>query len=447
MAVVGSALLHHVILTSQPATPPKRLAPECYSDVHELRKPRKVRRRIQGFSVLEGASKPAPEMAEGTPLDGTCSAKVLGPNNDQKQPTSHRGKPVDLPCGFAEDYFRSQNCAKPAMAFVDLAAIANSESVSADPTAPETENSPPVKEPQDNVYGSWLQTLQVGFSLLVSGVGSKRSVLNKFSDEVLLPWGASVVVIEGNSSRFSLVECLRDVLDQLHPGASRCGNSTGGLVGAIRVARRSCPKPRPLCLVVHNLEVLQPANQSTLAKLASSPGVHLIASVDNMWAPLTWDPQCLQDFNFCREEVHTHEGYDFEVAMRYQGNFPAWSGLGEDRKTAPKASLKLVLQSLTNNHRELVQALAECQLSEKDRCGISQSALLTISSERMIAANTARLKNLLNELQSHDIVMQRPAANGGMLFYLNLPEKALRSLAEDATLDDSDEEGEDSDAM
>jgi len=243
-----------------------------------------------------------------------------------------------------------------------------------------------------------------------------------------------------------LVDCLRDVLQQLYPGVSRFGNSSGTLVGAIRAARRSCATPRPLCLVVHNLEALPQAHQSALAKLASSPGVHLTASVDNVWAPLAWDPQCLQDFNFCREEVHTHEAHDAEIVARFQGSFPAWSGLGEERRAAPKASLKLVLQSLTNNHRELVQALAESQLGEKDRAGISQSALLTVTSERMIAANTARLKNLLNELQSHDIVVQRPASNGGMLYYLPLAEKVLRRLAEDGTVGDSEDESDDSDA-
>lgn len=108
---------------------------------------------------------------------------------------------MDFAYGYAEDYFRSQTCAKPSMAFADLAASTNSESVTSDLTVSETVTEPRETEPRGNVYESWLKTLQFGFSLLVSGVGSKRNLLQKFSDEVLVTWGASVVVIEGSSSR------------------------------------------------------------------------------------------------------------------------------------------------------------------------------------------------------------------------------------------------------
>merc|ERR1719182_1317441 len=105
------------------------------------------------------------------------------------------------------------------------------------------------------------------------------------------------------------------------------------------------------------------------------------------------------DFNFCYEEVHTYEGYAVESAARFPGGLPAWSGLGRDRRRAPKASLSLVLRSLTNNHRELVQAMAERQLESDSQTGISMSALLKITNDRMIAATVPKLKSLLNELR------------------------------------------------
>merc|ERR1712217_61774 len=98
------------------------------------------------------------------------------------------------------------------------------------------------------------------------------------------------------------VECLRGVLEQLHPETQRIG-----------------------------------------------------ASADSIWAPLAWNPRCLKDFNFCHEYINTRETYEAELAMRYAGGLPAWSDPNSDKFKQKKASLGLVLRSLTKSHLELVQ--------------------------------------------------------------------------------------------
>ena len=180
MSLVGAASLNHGnISTSPPATPAKRLAPEFYSEVHELRKPRKQRRRVQGLSVLKAVVKPLPEETEGTNVDGTGTTKTPAPSKEQHRRILPRERPVDFAGGYAEDNFRSRTCAKPSMAFADLAASTNSESVTSDLPVSETVTEPRETEPRGNVCVSWLKTPQFCFSLLVSGVGSKRNVLQK----------------------------------------------------------------------------------------------------------------------------------------------------------------------------------------------------------------------------------------------------------------------------
>ena len=139
----------------------------------------------------------------------------------------------------------------------------------------------------------WLRLLSLGFSLLVEGVGSKRRLLEAFADEALLPWGADLVSIDGFDTHFSLAQCLRDVLEQLHPDAAGPGagqaagearrslSSVEGLVAALCAARAAQASPRPLCLVVHNLDQIGSASwgtaqQAALASLAAAPGVHLV---------------------------------------------------------------------------------------------------------------------------------------------------------------------------
>merc|ERR1712048_1529395 len=132
-----------------------------------------------------------------------------------------------------------------------------------------------------------------------------------------------------------------------------------------------------------------------------------------MGAPLAWDSTALRDFNFCRQEANSFENFEAESAARYPGGLPPWSGLGANRQQARKASLGLVLGTLTNNHRELVQAIAEYQLEGgQGRKGVNMGTLLKLSTDRLIANTLPKLKALVNELRDHEILIQRGGGDG-----------------------------------
>mmetsp|Transcript_144521 Transcript_144521/g.402670 ORF Transcript_144521/g.402670 Transcript_144521/m.402670 type:complete len:526 (-) Transcript_144521:234-1811(-) len=433
----------------------------AWSPIPERRKPRKLRRRfLSGVNVLEGAGPPScvqggdgSEGAEGeggAAARGSKKAAATRPqdqHNYRRLAEAHRAKGAAdqdgeallsrLPVGFAQDYFSAPAHAKLTPAAASAVQAKYLERNGGQAAEPEGASAVVAKNGQ-----SWLQVLQMGFSVLVEGVGSKWRVLEAFADEVLLPWGAAVVRINGFDARLSLAECLRDVLEQLYPDSQRSNNSVESLAAAVRAARQASPVPvRPLCLVVHNLEVLPVPHQESLARLVASPGVHLTASVDSIWSPLCWNPRCLRDFNFCREEVHTRESYETEAALRYRGGLPAWCDPSATRHRARKASVGLVLRSLTNSHRELVQAMAQHQLEAGGRAGLSQSRLLTLATDRMIATNVTKLRSLLNELRDHEVAVQRSGTDGCTLFHLPVDDRALQCLAE-GRLPEEESEGE-----
>lgn len=294
------------------------------------------------------------------------------------------------------------------------------------------------------LFPQWLRTLQCGFSVLVEGCGSKRRLLEDFADKVLMPWCGAVVKMEAFSACFPTAECLRGILDRLHPGFPRTSRTVPALCTALCAARKAAKTPlRPLCLVVHNIEALPQVHQTALASLAAcAPRLHIVASVDSTWAPLGWTPRVALDFMFCRMQVHTHESYTVEGAARFVGGLPAWADPNADRRRAPKARVSIVLRSVTNNHRELVQAMAERQLELGGRIGVSKSALLTIATDRMIATHAAKLKSLLTELKDHEVVCERVGADGSMLYHLPYDNQMLQRLADGTALDDSDDEGD-----
>jgi len=432
------------------------------SPIPERHKPRKARRRFCGLNVLEGSvvvrggqagveeeSLVATEGSRAQPGDQHNYRRLAQARGAKRAVGEVDGEALleKLPVGFAEDYFSA-----PAHSRLGTAAAAAASSAGPPQKgAPAGEGEaaqPPAQGPQSIVaeHGrAWLRMLQMGFSLLLQGVGSKWAVLETFADEVLLPWGAAVVRINGFSARLSLTECLRDVFEQLHPEADRLGNSVEALVASMKGARRAASTPvRPLCLVVHTLEALPPAQQESLARLVAVPGVHLVTSTDSVWAPLCWSSRCLRDFNFCREEVHTEASYDVEAAGKHPGGLPAWCNPNATKQQTQKASTGLVLRSLTNSHRELVQAMAQHQLEVGGRAGLSQSRLLTMATDRMFATNITKLRSLLNELRDHKVVAQRSAADGSALFHLPVDDRTLQRLGMGQLPEES--EGEESEA-
>jgi len=289
-----------------------------------------------------------------------------------------------------------------------------------------------------------LQDVKIGFSVLVQGVGSKKQLLDDFADKALKRAGLRCLHMNAFDARFSFCECLRAFLEQVYPNAPRQGNSADGLAATVKTAVSS-PGTKPLCVVVHSLENLPRHHVIALASLAASPGVHIVASIDSIWAPLAWDCRCLKDFNFVFKEVHTFSGYEVEATARHPRGLPPWCGLGQDTRRTPKASLSLVMRSLTNNHRELVEAMAEEQLEAENNAGISIPALLKVSTDRMIAFSVPKLKGLLNELIDHEVVVQRgcsSAVTSQALFCLPFDERTLIQLRDGAPLESDDEGGD-----
>jgi len=299
----------------------------------------------------------------------------------------------------------------------------------------------------------WLRRLKFGWSLLLEGVGSKSGLLDCFADQVLRPFGADIARLDAFDARGSLQGFLREVLsNQVPPGQCKCGSSVEGLALAVRATREAMQPATPLAIVVHNLEALAAGQQAALALLAASPSVMLLASVDHSWAPLAWSTDVLKDFNFCREQVDTFQGYArVELKGKYPDQTPSWCDPNADRQQESKVSIGLVLKSLTNNHRELCEVMAKNQLSKGGTGGISMSDLLALAEDRMIASNVTKLRSLLNELTDHEIVVSRASSDGGTLFWIPWKERALRKMANGESpdaiegADEEDDEGDEED--
>ena len=389
----------------------------------------------------------APSTIQVCPLDAAQSTPVKqqGSLDDSTRPRRGRKGPPEPkqevpPESFAEDYWLSPTTGRiPSLSQLQLL-LAQGGKAKECLAAQAVSHKRGFQEVLASSKDRWLRRLKMGFNLLFEGVGSKWRLLEAFAQE-LQKSDLDVCSMDAFDAHASLPGFLRQLLAQL--GQHRGIGSLDALVAAVREARKDVP----LVLVVHNLEALPPQHQSALSVLVASCSVWLVASVDHLWTQLSWSSDMLKDFNFCREEVHTMESYEMELKGRYPENLPNWTD-PFTVEVSSKVSMGLVLKSLTNNHRELVEVMAKNQLEGRKE-GISMPDLLVVAEDRMIANNLTKLRRLLNELTDHDIVVQRQGHDGTTVYFLVAKEPLLRRLAEgempcaDDAQDDDDEEGSD----
>ncbi|KAG5178418.1 origin recognition complex subunit 2-domain-containing protein [Tribonema minus] len=231
-------------------------------------------------------------------------------------------------------------------------------------------------------FGAWYAQMRCGFGVLLHGHGSKRALLEAFTDAALRPRGA-VLHVRGYlpaASVRALLDCIsvqvlgleRDVLYRVNlmRHAER--------VAAAFRARRAGTPPRAdrLFLVVHSIDgagLRGRGSQEALALLAACADVHVIASVDHINAAMLWDAQTAARYNWAWHDATTFAPYAEELRGRARAAAAAAAGGGKAaaRSRIALAGFVRVLQSLTARHTELLKILATMQLAQMDANGSS----------------------------------------------------------------------------
>eukprot|EP00933_Yihiella_yeosuensis_P018110 TRINITY_DN1499_c0_g2_i1.p1 TRINITY_DN1499_c0_g2~~TRINITY_DN1499_c0_g2_i1.p1 ORF type:complete len:489 (+),score=98.29 TRINITY_DN1499_c0_g2_i1:46-1512(+) len=424
----------------------------CIPERKAWRKPRRGLRN--GITVMEA---PAPQGEEPSPEGRQRVKRRL--SSPEKEPDARRQclqarrqirkEEADaeavlerLASSFAEDYLLSPTCAK-SISYGLLLKLMHQDNGENSQAQTSSRRPPTTESILSEVREGWLRRLKLGFSLLVEGIGSKRLLLEAFGDHVLMPWGAYVARFDAFDASGSLPTFFRELLSNAYPNYQRSGGSSPeSLAASIRAARSSEQySARPLAIIVHNMELLPPNHQAALSTLATDPKIFLVASVDNISAPGLWTGEMVKNFNFSREEVDTLQGFSTELSRKYPDGVPAWSDLSANHQHASKASIGVVLRSLTSNHRELCEVIAKHQLeevAEGGRLGLSMPDLLQEANDRMICSNLAKLRGLLNELKDHEVVTQKAGPDGSTLILMPFKDKILEKLAQGEIPEDED---------
>lgn len=266
-------------------------------------------------------------------------------------------------------------------------------------------------------FSKWMLQLQLGFSVLVYGLGSKKALLEDFrashlSQEIHL-------VVNGFFPSITLKSILNALTTEAldHQGSFRTPSDQIQFIGQ---TLKDSPDLH-VYVIIHNIDgpmLRGEKTQSALGQLASLPNLHLVASIDHINGPLVWDQFKQSQFNWLWWECVTFQHYAEETS--YENSL-----LVQQTGALALSSLTHVLRSLTPNARGIFKLLVKFQLENKDNpsyTGLSFQDFYQRCREAFLVNSDLTLRTQLTEFRDHKLIRTRKGADG--VEYLIIPVEA-----------------------
>ncbi|XP_078407565.1 origin recognition complex subunit 2 [Cetorhinus maximus] len=271
-----------------------------------------------------------------------------------------------------------------------------------------------LKEEHERLFHKWMLQTQLGFSLVLYGLGSKRELLEDFRSQMLE--GMVHVVVNGFFPSITLKSILNSITEEVLGNEGSFRNPMDQLDFIVRAFKED--SSLDLYLLIHNIDgqmLRGDRNQQILGQLTAIPGIHLIASIDHLNAPLMWDQtrSCL--FNWLWYEVTTFKPYTEETS--YENSL-----LVRQSGALALSSLTHVLRSLTPNARGIFKLLAQFQLENKDNStypGLSFQDFYQRCRDAFLVNSNLTLRAQLTEFRDHKLIRNKKGADG--VEYLIIP--------------------------
>ncbi|XP_041119993.1 origin recognition complex subunit 2 isoform X2 [Polyodon spathula] len=266
----------------------------------------------------------------------------------------------------------------------------------------------------ESLFHKWMLQLQMGFNIVLFGLGSKRTLLEKFRTSML--FGSIHVVINGFFPSITIRSILNSITEEVLEHEGHFRNPLDQMDFIVETLKED--PDLQLFLLIHNIDgqmLRGDKTQQILAQLAAVPNLHLIASIDHINAPLSWDQFKMSQFNWLWYETTTYQPYIEETS--YENSL-----LVKQSGALALSSLTHVMRSLTPNARGIFRLLAEFQLENKDNpsyTGLSFQDFYQRCREAFLVNSDITLRTQLTEFRDHKLIRTKKGADG--VEYLIIP--------------------------
>lgn len=264
------------------------------------------------------------------------------------------------------------------------------------------------------MFGKWQDLLVDNFNLLLYGVGSKKFLLDEFSETKLKE--KLRVVVHGFFPSLTMKEILNSITTE---ALDESGTYSSPSEHVLYICDYLEDHDIELYLIIHNIDGASLANEksiSVLSQLARSKHIHIVATVDHTNSGLLFDTSKSSLFKWLWFDVTTFERYKIETA--YENSMP-----GQQTETLALSSLRHVYLSLTPNAQGIFKLLAKSQLEkagqEGSSSGLSFAQLFRQCREAFLVNSDLTLRTQLIEFKDHKMLKMKKGGDG--LEYLFIP--------------------------
>ena len=272
-------------------------------------------------------------------------------------------------------------------------------------------------------YPHWLLQLGQGFNILLYGLGSKHALIQGFIQQYLR--NTAHIIVNGYFPGLSAKHILRSITSELlnYSGTFRTETEWCYFISTT-LAGTLDGNSLEVYLIINNMDgpLLQNEKaQDALSLLASSPHIHIVASVDHINAPLLWNQWQTSRFNWIWYNATTYAPYCSEVSYE---NYM----IGSQTGALALSSLLHVLKSLTPSSCSIFELLAHHQIDHVDDSsylGIPFQDFCLKCREKFLVSSDLALRAQLTEFRDHNLLKSRKGTDGVENLFIPLDKSCL----------------------
>ncbi|XP_011303033.1 origin recognition complex subunit 2 [Fopius arisanus] len=276
-----------------------------------------------------------------------------------------------------------------------------------------------------SMFPMWCHVMEEGYSILLHGLGSKRTLINDFHREIIADH--PTLVVNGFFPSLTIKDVLDGIITELlgldaPSNANECFN-------IIEETLKKNPEDK-LYLLVHNIDGAMLRNskaQDILSRLAAMKNVRLLASVDHINAPLIWDNVKRSRYNFYWWDATTLLPYEAETS--YESSL-----MVQQSGALALSSLHNVFASLTTNAKAIYIILVKHQIENSTSNlypGMAFKDLYRGAREGFLVSSDFALRAQLTEFIDHKLVKTRRNVEGAEYLVIPLNNSLLKKFLEE----------------
>ncbi|KAI4135027.1 MAG: hypothetical protein LQ347_001031 [Umbilicaria vellea] len=315
-------------------------------------------------------------------------------------------------------------------------------------------------------FPQWLFELSQSFNICLYGWGSKRHLVNAFASYLYRQYPDSpapkILVVNGYTSTITPRTVLSTVASAFFDTlAGKLPSAPTEIVDAILTHVQNQPPPQPLYILLNSLDATPlRRSQGLLARLASSPHIHLLATCDTPNFPLLWDSAQRELFSWAFHDTTTFQTFDGAEIMSVVDDVNELLGR-TGRTVKGKEGVGFVLRSLPENARNLYRVLVAEVLAGLDEgigggedAGVSDEeddggehgtrrmplseggaveyrVLYQKAVEEFICSSEMAFRTLLKEFHDHQMIVSRKDGIGTEMLGVPFRREEMEAILED----------------